>query len=244
MRRRGRGHGHGLLLLIGVVSVLLAGGWWRARDRAGAMAGPGVYVALGASDTVGVGATRPAQEGWAPLVQAGLPAGTAFVNLGVSGATLRDVLDRQAPVAVDARPRWVSLWAGVNDLRAGVALPDYAAQLDQLLGEVGAVPGATVIVLTIPDLRPLPAFATVDPDRLDATVRQWNEAIVAAAGRAGAVVVDLYAERLELAAHPEYISDDGFHPSAAGYRRISELALAALRSRLGQGAGRWSAAGV
>src|SRR5207248_1576768 len=163
----------GLALLLVVAGLLLAGVVVaRARHQAGAAAGPGVYVALGASDAVGVGASRPAQEGWVPLVYAGLPAGTQLVNLGISGATLRDVLDRELPVALDARPRWVTIWPGVNDLRAAIA---------------------------------------------------------DAARRHRALLVDLYAGWPELAQHPEYISGDGFHPSSAGYRRIGDLVLAALR---------------
>ena len=40
------------------------------------------------------------------------------------------------------------------------------------------------------------------------------------------------AQALELAQHPEYVSNDGFHPSGAGYGRIAQLTLAALAGRL------------
>ena len=220
----------GLALILVVAGLLLAGVLVaRARHQAGAAAGPGVYVALGASDAVGVGASRPAQEGWVPLVYAGLPAGTQLVNLGISGATLRDVLDRELPVALDARPRWVTIWPGVNDLRAGVDQQTFAAETDLLLEQLSRIDGATVVVLNIPDLRPLPAFASTDRASLDATVRQRNLAIADAARRHRALLVDLYAGWPELAQHPEYISGDGFHPSTAGYRRIGDLVLAALR---------------
>jgi lysophospholipase L1-like esterase len=41
-------------------------------------------------------------------------------------------------------------------------------------------------------------------------------------------VVDLYQNWAELADHPEYIASDGFHPSAEGYARLSELFWTAL----------------
>lgn len=218
------------LLLLGGV-----GGWTRYSAGRTAAAMPGVYVALGASDAVGVGAGRPAQEGWAPLVSAGLPAGTRFVNLGISGATLDDVLDRQVPVAVDASPRWITIWPGPNDLRNGVDLPTFAAQLDHLLDRLSQ-PGNSgdrnrrIVVLNLPDLRPVPAFARGNQDALDARVREWNAAIADAVRRHSpqAILVDLYARWPELAERAEYISADGFHPSSAGYRRIAELVLAEI----------------
>ncbi|MFN8538912.1 MAG: SGNH/GDSL hydrolase family protein [Thermomicrobiales bacterium] len=66
---------------------------------------------------VGVGATRPTEDGWVPLVAAGLPEGTQLLNLGVSGATLADMIADQLPVAVDAAPRWV-IWPAPNDFHA------------------------------------------------------------------------------------------------------------------------------
>ena len=194
-----------------------------------------VYVGLGASDTVGVGAARPEVEGWVPRVHAGLPSGTRLLNLGVSGAQLDDVLREQVPPAVDARPRWVTVWAGVNDLRGGVALDTYARQLDAVLEPFGAphsgAPGRRpiVVLLNIPDLRRLPVFASANPATLDRTVRAWNDVIAAAALRHGAILVDLYAYGAELAEHPEYISADGFHPSSAGYERIAEIVLQSLQ---------------
>ena len=211
-------------LLLAALTVAV---WTGVRDnRAGAR--PLVYVALGASDAVGIGADQPASEGWVPLVQAGLPSGTQLVNLGINGATLGDVLALELPVALDAQPRVVTLWPGVNDLRNGVTLDTFAAQLEQLLTALDPS-GASVALLTIPDLRLLPAFASRDPVELDAQVSAWNTVIKAAAERHGVALVDLRGPSLELAQRPDYVSGDGFHPSSAGYRRIAELALDALR---------------
>src|SRR4051812_13191228 len=87
-----------LLLLGALVAAALA-----RRDRlpAARAVAPEVYVALGASDAVGVGAARPAQDGWVPLVAAGLLTGTQLVNLGVTGARISDVTAGQVPVASD-----------------------------------------------------------------------------------------------------------------------------------------------
>lgn len=223
-------------IALGLASIVLGGTTW-ARWKAASDGEPPVYAALGASDAVGVGADRPEVEGWAPLVHAGLPAGTRLLNLGISGATLEEVLRDEVPPALDARPRWVSLWPGINDLRRGVSLPVFAAGLDTLLGRFetpqprgpGGI-GPTFLLLNIPDLRPLPAFKSVDPRALDAAVRQWNSAIADMARRHKVTLVDLYSYAPDLLAHPEYISADGFHPSSAGYRRVADLVLAALKA--------------
>jgi lysophospholipase L1-like esterase len=156
-----------------------------------------------------------------------------LVNLGVSGATLGDVIAGQLPIAVDAAPRWVTLWPGPNDFRNGVALTTFAAQLEQILVALQPAAGEqrTIAVLNLPDLRALPSFAGTDRATLDARVQSWNATIATTVARHAdyAVLVDLYASWSELAAHPEYISGDGFHPSTAGYRRIADLTLDAIR---------------
>jgi lysophospholipase L1-like esterase len=195
---------------------------------------PAVYVALGASDAVGVGAHDMARHSWPAVVHAGLPEGTQLLNLGISGATLSDVLRAEMLPAVDARPRWVSIWPGVNDLSRNVPLTTFSRQLDEILGRLSqpkvavTSPPPMLIVLNLPDLRQLPALAFIDPMLLDRTVQQWNAEIARIAERHGAMLVDLYSYRAEFAAHPEYVSADGFHPSTEGYRRIAELVLATM----------------
>jgi lysophospholipase L1-like esterase len=222
--------------LLVLILVLVLGGAliWRGRAQSGGAASPPVYVALGASDAVGIGATRPTIDGWVPLVASGLPEGTPLVNLGVSGATLADVLSDQLPVARDAAPHWVTIWPGPNDFRNGVPLATFTEQLDRLLAALapdGVNQSRTVAVVTLPDLRVLPTFARTDAATLDAQVRAWNAAIAATVARHApyAVLVDLFGASDEFAAHPEYLSGDGFHPSSAGYRRIADLTLDTLR---------------
>ena len=214
-----------VIVILGVIAIV----WW-TRD-AGQVGSAEVYVALGASDAVGVGAQRPGREGWVPLVHAALSGNPQLINLGVSGARIDDILAMQTPVAIDAQPRWISLWPGVNDLRNDVHLETFRQQLEQTLNALTQVEDATIILLTIPDLRDLPVFAAEDRDLLDATVQEWNSVIRDAGQRHGALLVDLYTGAPELADNPNYVSADGFHPSSAGYQRIAELVLATLEQR-------------
>lgn len=224
-----------LVLVLVMVGLVLGGVLvWRGRVGTARAVAPQVQAALGASDAVGVGATRPTEDGWVPLVAAGLPEGTQLLNLGVSGATLADMIADQLPVAVDAAPRWVTIWPAPNDFRNGTALATFTQELDHLLTALQPADlnqRRTIAVLSLPDLRALPSFARSDAAGLDARVREWNTAIAEVVGRHApdAVLVDLYGSWAELGAHPEYISGDGFHPSSAGYRRIADFVLDTLR---------------
>src|SRR4249920_656036 len=57
--------------------------------------GPVTYVALGASDAVGIGSNEPGSQGYVPLVAAHLPKGSHLINLGISGIQLHEALSEE-----------------------------------------------------------------------------------------------------------------------------------------------------
>jgi acyl-CoA thioesterase I len=183
---------------------------------------PLTYVAIGASDAVGVGARDPETEGWVPRFGARLGPNVRVVNLGVSGSTLGQALDEQVGPAVDARPDVVTVWLAVNDLNARVPLERYAAELDTMLAQLDST-HARVLVGNVPDLGRLAAYRGIDPTPLQAEVDRWNDVIAGTTARHGATLVDLYARWQEVAEHPEYLSADGFHPSSEGYQALAEV---------------------
>jgi lysophospholipase L1-like esterase len=189
------------------------------------------YVALGASDAVGVGADDPETEGWVSRLHASMPAGTRLVNLGVSGSTLSEALAQQLPVALAAEPDVVTVWLAVNDERRGVPLERYARDLDELLGRLRAT-GALVLVGNLPDLTLLPGGDPRGrpPEALRAEIARWNAAIARIARARGAVLLDLHSAWRELESHSEYLGADGFHPSTLGHARLSELWRDRLRA--------------
>ena len=191
---------------------------------------PLTYVAIGASDAVGVGARDPETEGWVPRLGAHLGSNVRVVNLGVSGSTLAQALQEQVGPAVDAQPDVVTVWLAVNDLNAHVPLESYAADLDTLLGDLDQT-HARVYVGNVPDLAALAAYRQVDPAPLGAAVDAWNQVIADAAGRHGATVVDLYSHWQDVAQHPEYLSADGFHPSSDGYQALANVFADAIDAR-------------
>jgi lysophospholipase L1-like esterase len=147
------------------------------------------------------------------------------INLGVSGSTLHQALDEQLGPAVDAKPDVVTVWLAVNDLNAGVPLERYQQDLDRLLAALKPS-GARVLVANVPDLAQLAPFAR--RAELDREVARWNQVIAESTERHGAMLVDLHAHWQEAAQHPEYLSQDGFHPSSEGYARLADLFAEAL----------------
>lgn len=202
-----------------------------ACDRAGPTpaARPLTYTAIGASDTVGVGAASPDTESWPAVLQRRLPPGSKLVNLGVSGTLLKQAIDQQLPVALDADPDLVTVWLAVNDYAARVPLDRYAAELDTLLAELRAGTHAAILVGNVPDLSVLPSAARFDLRDID----RWNVVIGEVIARHDATPVDLHATYGEIASHPEYISSDGFHPSTAGYERLAALFYESAAPKLG-----------
>ena len=187
------------------------------------------YVAIGASDTVGIGATDPRTGSWPARVAARLPRGSEYVNLGVSGSLATQSRAEQLPRAIELRPQLVTIWLAVNDLNAGIAPTEYAAALGAIVDPLVARTDALVFVGSVPDLRAVPAYAGTDLLALGARVTAFNAAIAAvgAAYPGRLTVVDLFTGSAALTSTIT-VSADGFHPSDAGYALIAERFLRAI----------------
>jgi lysophospholipase L1-like esterase len=216
-------------LLLTLPVILLAGAACGRTEVAADAPKPITYVALGASDSVGVGATVPERESWPAVLRQRLPVGSRLVNLGVSGSLLRQALDQQLPVALESNPDLVTVWLAVNDYGARVPLEPYRADLDRLLAELRGKTRASILVGNIPDLSTIPAASRFDLRFVDG----WNAAIEETVRRHDTQLVDLRATWQEVREHPEYISSDGFHPSTVGYRRLADVFYAAAAEALG-----------
>jgi len=188
------------------------------------------YVAIGASDTVGVGSLDPATGSWPSRIAALLPQGSTYRNLGVSGSLAAQARAEQLPTAVAEQPTAVTIWLAVNDLDAEVAPADHAAAIDAILADLTRATSARVFIGNVPDLRAVPAYAGADQVALGAIVTAYNQGIAAAAAKhPGRVrVVDLFTGSAELTTQLT-VAPDGFHPSDAGYVLIAQRFAAAMR---------------
>ncbi len=191
------------------------------------------YVALGASDAVGIGAL-PLRRGYVFRIRDALEEqgrDVALSNLGIPGAQIGDIA-RIARLAPAARPDLITLWTGANDLIDGASPEQFEEALERLLDDLRETTDALILIGDLPDLTRLPRFRDrPNPVVTSARVRAFNDAI-----RAQADDFDIGVVRLsELDMFDEITSDlDGFHPSNEGHRLIAEAFLAQIRPQLGR----------
>ena len=189
------------------------------------------YVAIGASDTFGIGADDPETQNCPSDLAMLLGPGTHLINLGIPGVVLHQALDAEVPVAIDAHPNLITVWLAVNDIGNDVPVNSYARDLDLLLSRLQAgAPRARIVVGNVPDLRLVPYFSYIDSQTLYTRVQNYNAVIAAAVKRHHVILVDIFSRWHELRQHPEYISGDGFHPSTLGYTKLAELFYQTLKS--------------
>ena len=195
--------------------------------------GPVTYVALGASDAVGVGSNQPGSQGYVPLIESRLPSGSHLVNLGISGIHLHEAMTRELPLALTTSPSLITIWLVVNDFVGGVSYNSYTADLTSLLQQLRAGTKARIVIANLPDLTLLPDFSHTSASQKAATlaaIKKWNAAISSIAAHYNVTLVDLFSHNSQLTSHPEYISGDGFHPSAAGYVQLADYFWQAISS--------------
>ncbi len=193
---------------------------------------PVTYVALGASDAVGVGTNQPGSQGYVPLVATHLQKGSHLINLGISGIRLHEALTQELPLALDTSPNLITIWLVANDFVGGVQYDGYMKDLNSLLQQLRAGTKARIVMANLPDLTRLPAFSGQSASQKAKTVveiQRWNTTIATIAVHYDVTLVDLFSHQSQLTAHPEYISGDGFHPSPAGYVQLSNYFWNAIK---------------
>lgn len=196
---------------------------------------PEVYVAVGASETVGVGAADPRRDAWPQVLHDRALPDSRLVNVGVSGATVRGALDAQLPRALAAEPDVVTVWLAVNDIVAAVPVAAYERELRRLVHRLRRGGQTEVLVGNVPDLWRLPAYRACLPGagvtevpcllpfvpteaEVRGTVRDFNAAVRRVVRAEGARLVDLSAE----ADLTGLTGTDGFHPSTQGHQEIAQ----------------------
>ena len=185
------------------------------------------YVAIGASDAAGIGAT-PIGNGYVYRIKDSLNEQCGSIdlnNLGVPGLTANEIEDIEIPVAVRLNPDLVTVFTGGNDLVSGRSIEDFESDLADILTKLRSDTGAAIFVANLPDMTQLPEFQQ-DPDR-DVTaerVAAFNAAISRQVGAAGATEVDLFSHEV----NSTFVASDGFHPNDAGHQLMADLFLAKI----------------
>lgn len=193
---------------------------------------PLVYVALGASDAVGVGASDPAHS-YVELLAARLrrhyhpERAVTTRNLAVSGYTLLDIDRDELPRLSALAPDIITLWTGGNDVVQSVEADQFRDALVHILQGVQQS-GAAIFVGTVPDLSAVPLIrsfpAWIMPMGDPAAYarrhsRELGEVVLRLVPAYGGTLVDL--PMSQVLTNPSLVAPDGFHPSDSGHARLA-----------------------
>jgi len=195
-----------------------------------------IYTALGDSTGVGVGAksgggyvARLFERIKRERTEARLN------NLCVSGATAEDVLRAQLGTALATRPTLITLGIGINDIGHGFTAEAFARNYEEIIKRLRAETSAVIVVTNIPDISFAPVVGARFREETRSRVLSFNEKIESIAKRYELRVVDAYTETHNvIPTHPEFFSEDGFHPSAEGYEYWARTMWPTVKAALEQ----------
>lgn len=199
--------------------------------------GPFVYVALGDSTGVGVGARKGG--GYVARLFERIERvrpGSRLVNLCVSGATTADLLRAQVGRVGDARPSLVTVGVGINDLTRQATPEQFARNFEEIVGRLRAQTDAPAVVSNLPDVSHAPAVPAFLREEARRRILLFNEHIADAAARHGLHLADSFGKSAAvIPEHPEFFSPDGFHPSEEGYEFWAFEMWPVVKEALGKG---------
>lgn len=192
-----------------------------------------VYLAVGASDALGVGAFPDENDGYVFIIEDELDeayeedvdlCGLCLVAIPAAELDqIEDLLDEVLDAGVE--PDIVTILVGSNDIIDGVDPEEFESQLRDAIDRIlDASPNAFIVMGNVPDLTQLPRFDEgEDSDVTLANIMTFNDIIDEVAADFGILdkVVDLFSEMITA----DFVADDGFHPSDEGHERIAELFL-------------------
>jgi acyl-CoA thioesterase-1 len=180
---------------------------------------PIVYVALGDSTGIGLGARNG--DGYVDLLLARMQqthSGSRLINLSTAWATTADVLNKHLKRFPSTQATLVTVGIGINDLAQGVSDEQFAKNYEQIISYIEKT-GVKIIIINLPDISVAPAISSSAREDAGRNVVLFNKRIAEIANRHRLPLVDLYqASSAVTQSHPEFFSADGFHPSDKGYK--------------------------
>jgi lysophospholipase L1-like esterase len=133
-------------------------------------------------------------------------------------------LREQVGPATRTRPTLITLGIGINDIGHGIAVERFAANYEEIIKRLKTETSASIVITNIPDISFAPVIPPNEHEPLRRRINAFNEKIRVIAERHKLHMVDAYAETHKvLESHPEFFSEDGFHPSDTGYEKWAEV---------------------
>ncbi|MEM9658186.1 MAG: GDSL-type esterase/lipase family protein [Planctomycetota bacterium] len=163
-------------------------------------------------------------------------------NLGIWGESTRELIDRIAPEASRRRPHLIMIYPGFNDCRRmgspdaprAVSVDEFCQTMRELI--CGAQAIADTVVMTgypFDETRTSP-YANTDCFYLRSDAEEYTHALVAAARKCDARVLDFFASYRNREMSP-LLSDDGLHCNARGHESLFSIARDFFRDTFPRG---------
>lgn len=193
------------------------------------------YIAIGASDAIGIGAT-PLNNGYVFLINSKLEKDCSAIaqdvelfNLGIPGVELDEIENVEVPAAIELEPELITIWTGSNDLIGGRSVEDFRNDLRDVLETLSQETVAQLYIGNVPKLHLLPRFQEEpNEDVTQERVSAFNAVIQEEANRAGVILVDLS----QIQPTGVLVSEDGFHPRDEGHAIIADLFFMSIQTSL------------
>jgi lysophospholipase L1-like esterase len=173
-------------------------------------------------------------QGW---VHNGVPPEPAdpardWINRGISGQTTPQMLVRFRPDVIDLKPSAVVFLAGINDIAGNtgdMTLEETEGNLASM-AELAAAHGIKVVMCSILPAFDFPWRPGREPAQKVVAVNAWMKAY---ATEHGFVYVDYYSAMVDdRGGLPKTLSNDGVHPTKAGYAVMLPLVEAGIAKAL------------
>lgn len=206
--------------LMMVAVMLTVSGNMAAEPRTFGTSGPPLrYVVLGDSTAAGVGGSYEAGIAVSTAQELGRRYRVTMTNLGISGAQMSDVVERQLAAAEGLRPDVVLLSAGANDVTHLTPIRSMRAELSQIVQRLRAAnPDVKIVITGSPDMGSPPRVPRLLRGLAGCRTKQANRMFEAEAARLGLVFAPIGATTGPLFRRDRSLFDtDRFHPNDRGY---------------------------
>jgi lysophospholipase L1-like esterase len=182
------------------------------------------YVALGDSLTAGAGA-KQSSESFPFVLAQKLSADDSieYLNLGIPGATTKDVINLELPRAIDQKPDLITVLIGTNDIHNFTGKNRFKNELSFLIQELKNKTKARIILINIPYLGTsqvvLPPYGLY----FQAKTKEFNKIISQVSATKDIEMIDLYTPNFGFSQTQDFYSPDFFHPDKVGYALWANL---------------------
>ena len=170
-------------------------------------------------------------DAWARFFPTQFP-GKPYIGRGIGGQTTPQMLVRFRADVVALHPRVVVILAGTNDI-AGNTGPSTLEMIEDNLAsmsEIAMANGIRVVLSSILPVYDYPWKPGLTPAPKIIAVNAWMKDYAA---RVGATYLDYHSAMAdERQGLPKSLSNDGVHPTEAGYKVMAPLADAAIADAL------------